>query len=85
MSIRSTVVVAVLWVFSLLAVGSIVKAQAYRTNPLPTPRVLSGADFGIRVEGEQNGVPVGPLVVRIDGKWVEVQIGTVNQKTRPVR
>ena len=47
-------------------------------NPLPEPRVVSGPDFGVRIEAEQNGVPVGPLVVRINGKWVEARIGKVD-------
>jgi len=85
MSIRSSVVLACLWVLSLFAVGTIVvHAQTYRTNPFPEPKILSGADFGIRIEGEQNGKPVGPLVVKINDKWVEVQVGSANP-TRPVR
>ena len=44
------------------------------TNKFSEPRIISGADIGIRVEGERNGVLVGPLVVRVDGKWIEVQV-----------
>jgi hypothetical protein len=77
-SIRRTAVLAVLWVASLLAVAAIARAQAYRSNPLPEPKVVFGPDFGIRIEAEQNGVPVGPLVVKINGKWVEVRIGAAS-------
>ena len=38
------------------------------------PTVLSGDNVGFRVEGEQGGVAVGRLVVRIDGKWVEAEL-----------
>jgi hypothetical protein len=37
-------------------------------------RVLSGSDFGFRIDGiSRDGVPIGALVVRIDGKWVSPQ------------
>ena len=39
-----------------------------------SPTVLSGENVGFRVEGEQGGVAVGRLVVRIDGKWVEAEL-----------
>jgi hypothetical protein len=63
------------WVLSLLVVKSVVSAQAYAINPV-TPRVLSGPDFGFRIDGEQNGVPVGMPVVRVDGRWIEVKVGS---------
>jgi len=84
MSIRSAVVVAVFWVFSLLAVGVVVHAQVW-TNKFSEPRIISGADFGIRVEGERNGVLVGPLVVRVDGKWIEVEVGSATEKPHRLR
>jgi hypothetical protein len=51
-------------------------AQARRPNPLPEPVVLSGADVGFRVEGMIFDVPVGRLVVRLNGQWVEPQFGS---------
>jgi hypothetical protein len=75
MSKRAVAIVAVLWVLSLLVVKSVVSAQSYGINPL-TPRVLSGPDFGVRIEGEQNGVPVGTPVIRVDGRWIDVKIWT---------
>ena len=68
---------AVVWIASLLVVATIARAQAYPINPLPQSKVVFGPDYGIRIEGEQNGVPVGPLVVKIDGKWVEARIGSL--------
>ena len=74
MSMRAIGTVAALWILSLLVVASIVRAQSYRVNPV-TPRVVSGADFGFRIEGEQNGVPYGVPVLRMDGEWIAVRFG----------
>jgi hypothetical protein len=41
------------------------------------PRVLSGSDIGFELVGQRKGKPVGRLVVRIDGKWQEVQFEPV--------
>ena len=82
MSKRAIAIVAVLWVLSLLVVKSFASAQAYAVNPV-TPRVLAGPDYGFRIEGEQNGVPVGVPVVRVDGRWVEVKIGS--SRAQPIR
>jgi len=66
---------AILWALSLIAV-SVISAQAQRREPgfeLPTvqPSVLFGNDVGFRIERTQDGVPVGRVVVRIDGRWVD--------------
>jgi hypothetical protein len=38
------------------------------------PRVLSGSDLGFRIDRiARDGVPVGALVVRVDGKWIAPQ------------
>ncbi len=90
MSTRTIRVVALLWVLSLLAVGTIGyaqtsgRAQVYMTNPV-SPTVVAGPDFGFRIEGEQNGVPVGLPVVRVNGQWVEVKIGSASGKAQPIR
>jgi len=71
------------WTLSLVAVGALAsvltsaQAQPPRTLGLPTPEItegtviLSGNDIGFRVERTRDGVPIGTLVVRIDGRWVE--------------
>jgi hypothetical protein len=65
MSVRASVVVALVWLASLVGVG--VWAQT-----APEQRVISGGDLGFRVERVQSdGTPVGKLVVRTNGKWVE--------------
>ena len=41
----------------------------------PPPQIISGADFGFRVDGMgPDGRPTGHVVVRQDGKWVEVTL-----------
>ena len=82
MSMRVFGTVAALWILSLLVVASIVQAQSYRVNPVP-PRVVSGVDFGFRIEGEQNGMPVGVPVVRINGEWMAVKLGSASGEVRP--
>ena len=82
MSIRSILTLTVLWVLSLLIVSSVVRAQAYPIEPLPEPRIISGPDLGFRVEGMQRGVPVGRLVIRVDGRWVEARLGSINTDPR---
>ena len=71
MSVRTIVVVALVWVLSLVTVAAVVSAQAPSLTPLREPKVLSGADLGFRVEGMIGQVPAGTLVVRVDGQWVE--------------
>ena len=68
-------------VIALAATFAIGSAQGSRGNPpvqgdAAAQRVLSGADVGFRLEGERNGKPQGKLVVRVDGKWVEVEFAT---------
>ena len=56
---------AILWVLSLFVVASAVKAQVFEMpRPLPEPRIVSGPDFGFRIEADQSGTPIGKLVVR---------------------
>lgn len=55
-------------------------AQARIVRPVP-PVVVSGENVGFRIEGDSNGRPIGTLVVKQDGKWIPVDLGTV----RPVR
>jgi hypothetical protein len=65
MSLRACVVVAVIWLASLVGVGVWAQTQ-------PEQRVISGSDLGFRVERVQSdGTPVGKLVVRTNGKWIE--------------
>jgi hypothetical protein len=74
---------ALAWALSLVAVGVI--ASALTSAQAGPPRslglaateitegttIVSGSDIGFRIERTQGGVPMGTLVVRIDGRWVE--------------
>jgi hypothetical protein len=46
-------------------------AQSRQQTPVREPFVLSGNDIGFRVEARSGTTPVGRLVVRIGGEWVE--------------
>ena len=75
MSTKAIFGLALVWVLSLFVVASAVKAQVFEIpRPLPEPKVVSGADFGFRVEADQKGTPVGKLVIRVDGKWIEARV-----------
>ena len=81
MSLRTIVTLAGFWLVSLLVVAN---AQVFeQPRILPEPRVLSGPDVGFRVEAQHGTLPIGKLVIRVDGKWIEARIGTTFG-TRPV-
>jgi hypothetical protein len=69
--------VAILWALSLVAVG-VLSSAAQPQRGLPgfnlvteSPKVVSGNDVGFRVERTQDGIPVGRVVIRVDGRWVD--------------
>ena len=59
----------------LVLIGAWASAQVRQVTPVDPPVVVSGNDIGFRIEGRQGGTQVGRLVVRVDGKWVEAQLG----------
>ena len=74
MSVRARVVLVVMWLASLAGVGVWAQTQAEQ-------RVITGSDLGFRVEGQnRDGTPVGKLVVRMNGQWVEVGFAPVIAK-----
>lgn len=75
MSIRSRVGLVVLWGFSLAAAATIARAQAREPIPLENPTIVSGNDVGFRIESHRGQTPVGKIVVRIQGQWVEAALG----------
>lgn len=88
MTFRTGINLTVLTVFLAVAAAW---ASAQVTRPpssetgikpmdLVAPQVISGSDLGFRVESNRDGVPVGRLVVRINGRWVDAQVGTSGQR-----
>jgi hypothetical protein len=67
MTLRSRLLMAVLWIASLVFVGAIATAQT-RRDP---SAVISGGDIGFRPEGWQGSARTGTFLVRINGQWVE--------------
>ena len=65
------------------AAGIWTHAQVQPNNPRPAPplqvqpppQIISGADFGFRVEAvAPDGTPSGKIVVRQNGQWIEVRL-----------
>jgi hypothetical protein len=84
MAISTRVIVAVLWIVSLLGVGAITHAQsqAKELRRLPEPRIMTGGDVGFRVEGMYGEMPTGTIVIRVYGQWVEAMVGTPGAVSR---
>ena len=58
-----------------LAAGRWTQAQAMLPPPAQSqgqPTVISGNDLGFRVDGRKGDTPIGTLVARVNGQWVEV-------------
>jgi hypothetical protein len=75
---RSRLVVAALWVLSLVGVGGLTRAEDDQARPDPLTLeqfvVYSGSDIGFRVYKPLEKVPTGRLVVKMNGRWTEVEI-----------
>jgi hypothetical protein len=70
---------ALLWTVSLILVSAMTAAAqlpreaAPIEDPLEGSTILMGGDVGFRLERVRDGVPIGHVVVRIDGRWVAPQ------------
>ena len=82
MSIRTAVIVGVLWLVSLISVAT-AREQAVQGVPLD-PRILSGGDIGFRIDSMHGNVPVGTFVIRLNGKWVEPRSTTKPMRVQPL-
>jgi hypothetical protein len=72
--------VIVLWALSLVLAGLLTasaQVPPLQRNPgalvLASPTILTGDDVGFRLERVRDGIPVGRVVIRVDGRWVEPQ------------
>lgn len=79
MSLRHVNVTLV--VLMVVLAGAWTYAQSVAIQPV-TPTVLSGADVGFRVEGNRGGMPVGTLVVKVNGQWVEAEVSPLPHSKR---
>ena len=82
MSKRLIVVFVFFWMVSLVAVATVVAQVATQRV---TPKVLSGSDVGFRVEkiDQKSGSVIGHVVVSVNGKWVDAQVGGGNPRLTP--
>ncbi|HZR22374.1 MAG TPA: hypothetical protein VFA59_02230 [Vicinamibacterales bacterium] len=67
MTLRTRILMAVLWIGSLVFVGAVATAQT-RKDPAA---VISGADIGFKPDGWRGNVRTGTWMVKINGEWVE--------------
>ena len=76
-------VAVAIWL-SMSAVGSVGYSQAQVPLPPRQPRfppsaqapeatILSGNDVGFRIDGWKGDAPIGTLLVRVNGQWLEAQ------------
>ena len=61
-----------LWMASLVVVVALIASALTTAQGNREPRILSGQDIGFRVDRmDHQGHPLGRLMVRVDGRWVE--------------
>lgn len=84
MSQRLTLLAVAASVLILLAIAA--RAQS-RGDIIPppgltpaAPNVVSGSDFGFRIDGMKGDTPVGAFVIRRNGQWVQVELGAGVQR-----
>lgn len=70
MRFRYVAAVAIL----VLGLTAWLTGQALEVRPVPA-KVMTGSDLGFRVDGLRGDTPVGSLVIRVNGEWVEVDLG----------
>ena len=66
-----------------LALGAVALAQPRSGPPALEPNVVSGADIGFRIDGFDGRQPIGTLVVKVNGRWVEPKTAPALQLLKP--
>lgn len=66
--------------FSAQAPGGVPQSQLGDSLITESPTVISGNDIGFRIERTQDGIAVGKLVVRVDGRWVNTDMTIAGQR-----
>jgi hypothetical protein len=63
---------ALLCTLSLIAVATIsLSAQLQLQLMTEMPQIVSGNDIGFRIDSTKDGFPVGTLMIRMNGRWVQ--------------
>jgi hypothetical protein len=82
MPFRTRIAVITALVASVVTIGVWASAQISqvpRTSSdgleLVAPMLVAGSDLGFRIEGYRDNIPFGKVVIRIDGRWIEAQLG----------
>ena len=60
----------------LLLIGIGVWTFAQGKPAIAPQTVFSGSDVGVRIDGARGSIPTGTLVVRVEGKWIEVELSS---------
>ena len=68
-----------------LALTAVAVAQPSRPVPPSDPSVLTGSDIGFRIDHFDGSKPVGTLVVRVNGQWVEPKTAPSMRLLQPVK
>jgi hypothetical protein len=75
--------VLVLWLLSLVAVGTLVHAQTRALPPLTDSTVFSGADIGFQAVQTGGKTVTGKLVIRVNGQWKDAEFIS-NPRVQPL-
>lgn len=78
---RRSLVIATLWLLSVILVGTLVYAQGRGGGD----NVISGNDLRFVVERQQGGVALGYFEVRISGQWMPVGPGSGGGHLVPIK
>jgi len=72
------------WAFAQQGRPGAPQAPQAPTFTPPVLTVLSGNDIGFRIEEQRDGVPVGVLVVKVNGAWVAPAFTATGPRARPL-
>ena len=80
MPVGRYLLLACVWVLSLLVATTWTRAQTRRWTPLTEPVVVSGTDIGFRIDWMNGRTPVGEIVVRLNGQWIDARVGAPSDR-----
>ena len=82
MTFRHRPMIVVVLVALLVGAGLWASAQVRGLDSGPdglnlvAPTVIAGSDLGFRVESTKGDIAVGKFVVRMNGRWIDAQVGS---------